>query len=235
VRRTAYAGLAAVVALTRESASWLARETWAHRVPVIPNAAAWPLPAEPGDPARARRILLAVGRLSPEKNYRVLVDVFARLAPVHRDWDLAIVGEGPERAALEARVTALGLRDRVSMPGSTAAIGSWYARADLFALTSEFEGFPTALAEALAHGVPAVSFDCDTGPRDIVRDGVDGTLVPPGDAEALQRALHRSMGDASLRARFAERAVEVRERLSLPRIAGMWEALFTEVRARGAA
>ena len=85
------------------------------------------------------------------------------------------------------------------------------------------------LAEAMAHGLAAVSFDCDTGPRDIIRHEQDGLLVPPGDVAELTAALDRLMSDASTRQCFAERAVEVRERFSMERIAGMWEKLFEEV------
>jgi glycosyltransferase involved in cell wall biosynthesis len=93
-------------------------------------------------------------------------------------------------------------------------------------MSSRFEGFPNSLAEAMAYGLPAVSFDCDTGPRDIVRHEVDGLLVPPGDDLALELALRRLMGDEALRRRFADRAVEARERLSIERISELWEGVF---------
>jgi glycosyltransferase involved in cell wall biosynthesis len=96
-------------------------------------------------------------------------------------------------------------------------------------MSSRFEGFPNTLVEALAHGLPAVSFDCDTGPRDIIRHEVDGLLVPLGDVAALTAALERVISDVNLRLRLATRAVETRERFSIERIAGMWEALFEEL------
>ena len=108
-------------------------------------------------------------------------------------------------------------------------IGEWYERADLFVMSSRFEGFGNTLAEALAHGVAAVSFDCDTGPRDIIRHEVDGLLVPPGDTVALTAALDKLMCDPALRQQFAKRAVEARARFSMERVAGMWEALFDEI------
>jgi glycosyltransferase involved in cell wall biosynthesis len=124
---------------------------------------------------------------------------------------------------------------RVFMPGIAGNIGEWYARADLFVMTSRFEGFPNALAEALAYGLPAVSFDCDTGPRDIIRDGVDGLLVPPGDASGLEQALDRVMGNRELRMHMAGMAIDARKRFSIDRIAGMWEALFEALPAAGCA
>ncbi len=235
LRRYCYGRLAAVVALTRESADWLRVCTNARRVVVIPNAAPWPLPVqEPNMGPEAicpsgRRLLLAVGRLDAQKGFDWLVEVFTRLAPRHFNWDLVILGEGPQRSVLETRVRAARLEKRVFLPGRVGNVGEWYERADLYVMSSRFEGFPNTLAEALAHGLPAVSFDCDTGPRDIVRHEVDGLLVPPGDTTALEAALDRVMGDEALRLRFAERAVEARERFSLDRIAGMWEELFEEV------
>ena len=235
LRRRTYGRLGAVVALTNECAAWITAHSSARRVPVIPNPTPWPLPARPPllapqDLCRpARKVLLAVGRLDPVKNFGTLLAVFARLAARHPEWDLVILGEGPERPLLETAVQGTRLEGRVALPGIAGNVGDWYARADLFVLTSHSEGFPNALAEALAHGLPAVGFDCNTGPRDIIRDGVDGLLVPAGDAAALERALGRMMLDSALRHALAARAADARERFSLERVAGMWEALFREL------
>lgn len=235
LRRFAYGGLGAVVALTQESAWWLETNTQARSAPVIPNPVSWPLAEqEPRlDPASActpgRRILLGVGRLSEEKDFDVLVDVFGRLSARHPTWDLVILGDGPLRTALGAQVADAGLANRVFLPGRVGNIGAWYARADLYAMSSRFEGFPNTLVEAMACGLPAVSFDCDTGPRDIIRHGVDGYLVKPGDTHGLKDALDRLMDDDQLRARLAGRALEVRERFSMERIAAMWLDLFGQL------
>jgi glycosyltransferase involved in cell wall biosynthesis len=170
--------------------------------------------------------LLGVGRLSEEKDFSTLIKVFGELAAYHPDWDLVIVGGGPECERLGALIIELGLSERVFLPGVVGNLGEWYGRSDLYVMTSRFEGFPNTLAEALAHGLPAVSFDCDTGPRDIIRNELDGLLVAPGDMSALRLALDRVMGDNLLRMRFAERSVEARERFSIERVAGLWEALF---------
>lgn len=236
LRKYIYSQLAAVVALTQECSGWLKAHTNARRVPVIPNPVSWPMSLQTprispfSGCAAERKLLLAVGRLSKEKKCDVLVDVFSRLAQNHPEWDLVFIGEGSERAALEAKVPTVGLKGRVFLPGRVGNVGEWYERADIYVMTSLFEGFPNTLAEAMAYGLPAVSFDCDTGPRDIIRHEVDGLLIPPGDVDALKAALDRLMGDEDLRKQYAARAVEVRERFSIERIAGMWEKLFLEVK-----
>lgn len=233
--RRMYGRLDAVVALTQECASWIRLNSNAVRAPVIPNAVSWPLPLHPpmlsvGSVCPPeRKVLLAVGRLEVVKNYGTLVGVFARLAARHPDWDLVILGEGSQRPALEAAIQAGPAATRIHLPGIAGNVGEWYARAQLYVMSSHSEGFPNSLAEAMAHGLPAVSFDCDTGPRDIIRHGLDGLLVPPADADALACALESLMGDHNLRRRFAARALEARERFSLERITGMWESLFRTV------
>jgi glycosyltransferase involved in cell wall biosynthesis len=235
LRRRAYAHLAAVTALTCESRDWLLHHTKAKKVAVIPNASPWPLPAQPpmlmpqDILPSARKILLAVGRLSEEKGFDLLIEAFAQVAPQYPDWHLVILGEGPLRLALDAQIRRAGLKTRITLAGRAGNVGHWYDAADLFVMSSRFEGFPNTLVEALAHGLPAVSFDCDTGPSDIIRHEVDGLLVPNGNVAALASALARLMGDETLRRQFAARAIDARERFSMEKIAGLWEALFDEL------
>lgn len=234
-RRLSYGGLRAVTALTSESALWLRKHTNVGEVAVIPNMALWPLPmlqpkVNPESVCSSgRNILLGVGRLEEQKGFDLLVDMFAALVQRRPEWDLVILGEGSMRAMLERQVHHAGLEKRIFLPGRVGNLSEWYERADLYVMSSRFEGFGNTLAEALSHGLPAVSFDCDTGPRDILRHEVDGLLVPPGDVESLTVAVDRLMGDAGLRARFARRSVEARERFSMERIANMWETLFKKI------
>jgi len=236
LRSAMYGRLAAVVALTQETARWLGSNSSARRIAVIPNATVWPLPKQAPSisPASlvpaARKVLLAVGRLTTVKNFNVLIEAFSSVAIDHGDWDLVILGEGPQRAALEAAIGARGLDRRILMPGIAGNVGDWYELAKLYVMTSRSEGFPNTLAEALAHGLPAVSVDCDTGPRDIVRHEIDGLLVPPEDSPALVAALDRLMGDADLRAAMGARAVDARQRFSVEHVSSRWEQLFNDLR-----
>lgn len=232
LRRAMYGKLGAVVALTQECALWIKENSTARHVPVIPNPTTWPLPVHaPQVSPRSflaphLRVLLAVGRLDRVKNLTLLIDAFSRLANRHTDWNLVILGEGAERSALESMAQHRGLAQRIVMPGIVGNVGQWYEHADLYVMTSHSEGFPNTLAEALAHGLPAVSVDCDTGPRDIIRHGIDGLLVPVDDTGALADALDRLMNDDGLRATFSARALDAKERFSVEQIASRWEALF---------
>lgn len=239
LRRRVYGRLSAVVMLTQEGSDWMRRHSRARHVAVIPNAAFWPLPEQapliapesvigPG-----RVMLLAAGRLSEEKNFDQLISTFARLAERHPRWDLVILGEGPLRASLERTVVRHGCQGRVFLPGRAGNVGHWYARADLFALCSRYEGFPNALVEAMSYGVPCVSVDCDTGPRDIIRHEVDGVLIPPGDAAAFEKGLSSLMQDDARRAAFARQATTARDRFSAERIARMWDQLFAHCAVAG--
>lgn len=235
LRRNSYRNLDAVVAQTLKGARWLQANTSARRTAVIPNPVSWPLTSRIphlavekicGD---GRKKLLAVGRLSSEKQFTLLVNCFNELASRHPEWDLIILGEGPLRSSLESQVREIGLENRICFPGRAGNIGDWYESASLYVLCSQFEGFPNTLVEAMAYGLPVVSFDCDTGPGDIIRNGTDGILVPDANSKKLQAKLDELMSNECLREKLAERAADVQERFSIGRISGTWELLFEEI------
>jgi len=201
-----------------------------RRSRVIPNPVLRPpVPTELPDPKRKGHTLVAVGRLVPQKGFDLLLKAFARLSPRHPDWKLVIWGEGPEREKLEGLREELGLSECAALPGNHSRIYEALAEVDAFVLSSRFEGFPNALCEAMAMGLPVVSFDCPCGPSQIIRPGEDGFLVPPGDQEGLMQALDRLMADPVLRASMGVQAREVVERFSLERILALWEACMAEV------
>jgi glycosyltransferase involved in cell wall biosynthesis len=235
LRHYTYRLLNVVTAQTVEGKRWIENHTHAQKVKVVPNAVTWPLPGqEPRISPSAlhhseRKLLLSVGRLQAQKGFDWLIEAFSNLTDKHSDWDLVILGEGSLSATLEKQVKDLHLEHRIYLHGRAGNMGEWYESADLYVMSSRFEGFPNTLAEAMAYGLAAVSFDCDTGPRDIIRHELDGLLVPPGNVPELTVALDRLMSDDLTRQRFAERAVEVRESFSMERIAGMLEKLFEEI------
>ncbi|WBX84779.1 glycosyltransferase [Sphingosinicella microcystinivorans] len=147
---------------------------------------------QPGEPP----ILLAVGRLVPEKDYATLLDAFARLK-TSRDGRLLILGEGPLRPELEQRIEELGLNDSVELAGFQSNPFGWMAACDLYVLSSRTEGFPNSLIQAMACGARIVSTDCRNGPREILEGGRWGRLVPVGDVEALETALAEALDEVA--------------------------------------
>jgi glycosyltransferase involved in cell wall biosynthesis len=190
-------------------------------VHAIHNPIAPPSPSQPGDLPEwggAGRRILSVGTLKPQKNHLLLLDAFARMAqPGDR---LAIVGEGSERAAIEQAAEKLGIASQLLLPGYAPAPERWYASADLFVLSSDYEGFANVVAEALGHGLTVVSTDCPSGPAEIL-DGL-GRLVPVGDAVAMAEAI-----DAALAAPDAGAAARTRATAFAPApIAARYRALL---------
>jgi GalNAc-alpha-(1->4)-GalNAc-alpha-(1->3)-diNAcBac-PP-undecaprenol alpha-1,4-N-acetyl-D-galactosaminyltransferase len=196
--------------------------------PVLPPEDA---PATSGGPAPARQpVVLAAGSLSYQKQFDHLLRAFAIVAPRHPDWSLDLYGKGPERDRLVALIDELGLTGRVRLPGHIRTLGEAMRRAGLFAMSSRYEGFPMVLGMAMAHGLPAVSYDCPGTPGEVIRDGVDGQLVPPDDIAALAAAMDRLIADPELRGRLAARAPEVIERFSVDRVMDDWERLIRDAR-----
>lgn len=160
------------------------------------RAAEEPLPED-----TARPYLLGMGRLTAQKNFPLLLEAFAKFRESRPGYRLLILGEGPDRPRLEATIAELGLTADVSLPGFTANPFPYVREASAFVMSSDWEGLPTVLIEALALDVPVVSTDCDSGPREILNDGRLGELVPVGDAVALAAAMVRAVENEGNRAR----------------------------------
>lgn len=233
LRRLTYQRARAVVMQTARGEQWLSKDIRNATGIIIANPCVHPLPisqpiVEPADHLPVgRRVILAVGRISEEKGYTALVAAFAALAASFRDWDLVILGDGPQRESLEHQIGMLGLAARVKLPGRVGNLHDWYPKADVYAMSSRFEGFPNTLMEAMAYGVPPVSFDCKTGPSDLIQDGVNGRLVPvDSGGEGLQAALRGMMEDEWKRQAMGDAARQVRERYRFSRIISAWNSVL---------
>jgi glycosyltransferase involved in cell wall biosynthesis len=223
LRRRTYPWCAALVVLTREIAEKMRPVVRRRPVVVIPNGVTAPAVERTSE---ATLVILGVGRLDEAKGFDRLVEAFARVAERFPQWRLVIIGEGPKRAGLERTVAARGLSGRIELPGRAADPAAWYGRADVFALPSRYEGFPNALLEAMAAGLPAVAFDEPSAVREVIRHGEDGLLVPDGDVASFAESLALLMSQPERRTRMGEAAREVVTRFSLDAFYGRWDAVI---------
>lgn len=233
VRRT-YPWAGAIVAVSDGVADDLARTANLPRARIhtIYNPVATPdIPEKAREPvehpwlaAGEPPVVLGVGRLAAQKDFPTLLRAFARLR-ARRPARLVILGEGRKRRALEAQVRDLGLTADVDLPGYRENPFAWMARAQLFVLSSAYEGLPGALIQALACGCPVVSADCPSGPREVLAGGEYGPLVPVGDDAAMAAAMARVLDAPPARERQQARAAAY----SVEACADRYEALLLEL------
>lgn len=195
-------------------------EERAGLIAVVPNGIAAPVPPTPEDRAAARGefavrhgcpLIVGVGRLTPQKNFRDLILALDQLAPETPDWRCIIAGEGPLRADLAGLITATGLEGRVILAGRISQVDRLLAAADIFCLPSLWEGLPLALLEGMAAGLPIAAYAID-GIKEIVPEEIAGRLAAPGDIGQLSAALQGFIQDSAARCRMGEagRALVVR-------------------------
>ncbi|MBK6896694.1 MAG: glycosyltransferase [Alphaproteobacteria bacterium] len=198
------------------------------KIVTIPNPV-FPAAPENLGQVKKRRILLSVGRLEYQKNYSVLIQAFALIAPKHPDWILRIIGEGIERKDLEKLLAELDLSGRVELTGTTDKVSSEYAQASLFSLSSRWEGFPNVIAEAMAHGVPCIGFAGCAGVSDLIRHGYNGRLAAEnGDPETLADELSFLIGEPEQLVQMGRSAIESVQAYRPEHIYDLWEQLFKE-------
>ncbi len=168
--------------------------------------------------------IVAVGRLTEQKGFDVLIKAMSSVVANHPDASLTIFGDGPDRSALEAQVAEQILGSVVSLPGKSERPGGWFFDADLLVASSRYEGFANVVAEAAVSKLPVVTTDCDYGPRETIRDGVNGSLVPVDDAKALADEISRVLSTPDVFPELHAAALAVRERLKPETILGAWDA-----------
>lgn len=210
----------AVGCLTEEDYGYRGRPSNMH---VIPN----PQPFISNKQSTcANPIVLAVGRLTEQKDYASLLDIWAKVSPRKPEWRLKIVGGGHLRNALLSQLNRLGLQGTAEIEPETGNVTPYYTEASIFAMTSNFEGFGMVLAEAAACGVPSISYDCPCGPSDIIIDGKTGYLVPLGDKAAFEEKLILLMDEDVLRMEMGRNALDASKRYSIEGVMAKWENLF---------
>ncbi|HET7310551.1 MAG TPA: glycosyltransferase [Mycobacteriales bacterium] len=223
--RRLYRDLDAVLLLTDADADkW--RQEGLPNVQVMPN----PLPLWPDRVSQLTApVVVAIGRLEPEKRYDLLVAAWRLLRDRHPQWQLRIYGEGSLHADLEQEIARAHLQDGVQLMGPTDDVAAALMGASALALSSDREGLPLVLLEAMACGVPCVAVDCAPGIRQIIDDGVDGIVVPPGDAGALADGLERVISNPELRTALGSAARRSVASLQVDAVAQRWERLFDEL------
>jgi glycosyltransferase involved in cell wall biosynthesis len=222
-----YATAARFVCLTEADAARWIHEGGMNNTAVVPNPL--PLPANGGADAGAR-VVVAVGRLSQEKGFDLLLESWAAATAGRPGWTLRIHGSGPEQTALTAQAQRLGIAAGVDFAGQTDDVAAALVQGSIFAAPSRAEGFPMALLEAMACGLPCVAFDCAPGVREIVHDGEDGLVVPPGNTDAFADALATLMDAREERESLGKAAVGSVARFAPAQIVERWENLFDLVR-----
>ncbi|WP_406353482.1 glycosyltransferase family 4 protein [Streptomyces sp. NBC_00658] len=226
--RRVYRRLDAVTTTTHADAEAYRRRMWLPgvRISTLPNSIPDPGIA-PSDGSAPQ--IIAVGRTAPVKRYQDLIGAFAQVVAERPDWGLRICGIGPQDRELKSLVKKLGLTDSITFLGNVTPVEPEMAKASILVLSSRMESFGMAIVEAMRVGLPVVSTDCPHGPREIITHGVDGLLVPPGDIDALAKALLELIDDPERRQRMGREALSKGMRYDPEPIAAQCAALFQEL------
>lgn len=194
-------------------------------VHVIPN----PVDTHPFTYSRTSTTILSAGLLLPIKGYDRVVELAKRLLPSRSEWQWVICGEGPEREALEQAICEAGLTGRVLLPGTVRDMDRQYQDSALFVMTSDMEGLPMVLLEAKSWGLPLVSFDIETGPRDIISEGVNGCLVQPYNLDAMADKIAALIDNVQLRQEYSEQSQVGMERFEWGQVLKAWHELLERI------
>jgi glycosyltransferase involved in cell wall biosynthesis len=227
-RRVLYPRASRVVVQTARAAAHIPLAV-GNRVSIVANPIAPAISiAQPRSAAESGRFrIIGLGRLEVQKGFDRLIDAFAAIADKNPLWDLVIFGEGTQRAALERQVASLHLGSRILLPGATTTPEHQLAASHIAGFSSRYEGFPNALGEALAAGLPSVGFKDVSGVEDLIVDGVTGYLVESSSGiDGLSLALERLMTDGLLRERLGAAARAHSARWAPDVVLSQWEALL---------
>jgi glycosyltransferase involved in cell wall biosynthesis len=224
--RKLYPQLDAFVVLTERDREHYLEQVFTENAPplrVIPNTVRL-LPGAKAD--LGAKTIYAAGRFRYQKGFELLIPAWAETAKAHPDWTLRLRGRGHLESRYRGLIEQHGLDGTVTIEGPAEDIGSDMAEAAVFVLSSRFEGFPLILLEAMSKGMGVVSFDCPTGPADIVDDHRNGLLVPHEDVEGLSRAIREIVEDEELRRRMAAEAETTAQQYTIEAIGPRWVELL---------
>ncbi len=216
-----------VVTLTNQDVENYKRKFGAKNAVCIPNPIT--IDSSTKSPLTEKRVL-AVGRLVNQKGFDLLIDAWSKVKNRENGWKLRIIGSGGMLPLLSTKIEDLNLTDSIELIPTTNNIITHYEASSLYVMSSRYEGLPLVLIEAMAMGLPIVSFDCETGPRDIIENNVTGKLVPHLDIDRLASELDNLMSDNEKRKLFSENSIKRAESFKIKVIADKWDNLFSELK-----
>lgn len=214
LRKILYRRANGIIAQSKEIKIDIENNTDSKNVRVIPN------PIRQFDIERMtirEKILLNVGRLHTQKGQKYFIEACAKIN--RPDWKYIVIGEGNSRESLEKQIKKLNGQCNIQLKGAIKNIDEWLLKSSIFVFPSLYEGLPNALIEAMSAGLACVSFDCETGPRDLIKDGKNGFLVPVGEVEQMVSKIQELIDDEELRIRFSKEAIKTTKPLNTQSIA----------------
>jgi GalNAc-alpha-(1->4)-GalNAc-alpha-(1->3)-diNAcBac-PP-undecaprenol alpha-1,4-N-acetyl-D-galactosaminyltransferase len=232
LRRMVYRFASAVIVQNNTIADWFRKFVPTRHLVTIPNAVRDPTFLGDHRGRTNEPIILGIGRLAKQKGFDLLLCAFSNAGLADDGWRIVLLGEGDEHEALLKLSEDLGISKSVEMPGHVKDVSKWILRSSIFALPSRYEGFPNALLEAMQLGTACVSFDCPSGPAELIEEGRNGLLVPPEDVDALSKSLLKLVRDEPLRERLAREAIKVSESFSIDLVYGLWMETIDSVYQR---
>lgn len=228
LRRLMYPYADKVISQTNSASNYFSALSLSKKA-VIPNSVSIPVRQKKQDDIlKPVHHIVSVGRLCPNKGFQILIRAFSKVLGRNPNLKLTIYGEGEMRTNLEELIQELNLVNTVFLPGTIPDIQSALMSADLFVFPSYYEGFPNAVCEALAMGLPVIASNC-SGTIDIIQDGVEGRLFPVGDVDALADVIQELLADAPARVKLSEKAQHVIERFSQPSVMKCWDDVLMQV------
>lgn len=219
-----YKKAAAVVVLNTDD--YKCFEKYIHNVRLIPNMNY--LKASNPQSLLNNKIIISAGRLNFQKGFDLLIEAMSIVVRKHEDWVIHIYGQGTYKKQLEEQIRSLRLENNVILKGNSNDLTNAYLDSSIYVLPSRFEGFGLVLIEAASFGLPIISFDCPSGPSDILKGDL-GILVPNGDVTQLAESIIQMIENPQLRMAYARKGKEIVEKYDEEKIYPLWDELFNSL------
>jgi len=215
-----------IVLTERDKERWKTFLPWCkNKIKVFYNTSSYPVSKNIYDVKN--KVVLAVGRLTHQKGFDLLIDAWSEIAKQHCDWKLIIVGYGDSHSALQDKIIDLNVDSQVEIIPPTLAINEYFSTAGVFCMSSRFEGLPLVLIEAQAFGLPTVAFDCDCGPSEVITED-SGYVVPFGDVSAFSKSLSTLLSNDTLRLKMSKSTRENATQFTTEAYLNRWLQMLSE-------